>query len=263
MGISWPGILKKIFSLPSRNSFDIAELEAKLHYRFQDDSLLQLALTHRSHVKSSNSTSESFERLEFLGDSILGLVVSEFLYHTFPDKSEGDLTKLKSQLVNEITLSQNGKSIDLGRYIHLSPEEEKSGGRERNSIIADAFEALIAAVYIDGGLEVARRMIKTLILEKYLEIVGNKTYFNYKGELLEYMQAQGGAPPKYEVLIEEGPDHEKRFTIAVFVNGRKMGIGQGTTKKEAEQKAAKMAMEAIYEEYLRKDEMENYKRGDI
>lgn len=177
----------------------------------------------------------------------MGMVVSQFLFENFPGKSEGDLTKLKASLVSEVTLSRIARSICLGKYLNVSEEEEKSGGRERTSIIADAYEAVIGAVYLDGGLVPTKRVIKDQILKRWLELASDKTSYNYKGELLEYMQALGLGMPRYEVLVEEGPDHQKKFTIAVLAKGRLMGKGEGLTKKEAEQKAAKMALGNIDE----------------
>jgi ribonuclease-3 len=251
--------------LPQKQRFKrYSELEHSLGYRFKDIRLFDRALTHRSFVHAPNDGSSILqaygaeasqdagspqaeplvanERLEFLGDSVLGMVVSQFLFERFPGKSEGDLTKLKASLVSEVTLSRIARSICLGKYLNLSEEEEKSGGRERSSIIADAYEAVIGAVYLDGGLAPAQRVIKDQILKRWLELASDKTSYNYKGELLEYMQALGLGMPRYEVLVEKGPDHQKKFTIAVLAKGKAMGKGEGLTKKEAEQKAAKAAL---------------------
>ncbi len=222
------------------------ELERKLGYRFTYPELLERALTHRSYIYTpENEHLRANERLEFLGDSVLGMVTSRFLFERFPHKSEGDLTKLKSTLVSEANLSRIAKSISLGNFLNLSEEEEKSGGRERNSIVSDAYEAVIGAVFLDGGLAPAQKMIQNQILKRYLEITTDQALHNYKGELLEYMQALGLGLPRYEVMEERGPDHEKRFTIAVSVKGQKLGRGMGKNKKEAEQKAARMALESI------------------
>jgi ribonuclease-3 len=241
--------------LPKKERFkQYLELESKLGYRFKNLELLNRALTHRSYLYASENTFTglpqdgnlaSNERLEFLGDSILGMVVSQFLFENFPGKSEGDLTKLKGTLVSEATLSRIARSISLGKYLNLSEEEDKSGGRERTSIIADAYEAVIGAIFLDGGLTPAKRVIKNQILRRCLELASDKTFYNYKGELLEYMQALGLGLPRYEVLVEKGPDHQKKFTIAVSVRGKKLGKGEGLTKKEAEQRAAKIALENI------------------
>lgn len=227
------------------------ELQRKLGYRFKNREILERALTHRSYLNvPPNGDLWANERLEFLGDSILGMVTSWFLFENFPDKNEGDLTKLKSTLVSEANLSQIARSLALGKYLRMSEEEEKAGGRERSSIVSDAYEAVIGAVFLDGGLAPAEKMIRQQILEKCLEIVSDRTFHNFKGELLEYMQALGMGLPKYEVTQEHGPDHQKRFTIQVSTKGKKMGEGVGKNKKEAEQKAAKMALENI-EKFLR------------
>jgi ribonuclease-3 len=233
---------KRIFKKDPENFF---KLQSRLGYFFQDQALLKEALTHRSFCEERYF---SYERLEFLGDSVLGLIISQFLYENFPQKTEGDLTKIKASLVSEITLTQVAQYISLGQYILISKEEEKAGGREKPSIISDAYEALVGAVFLDGGLAPARRMIEKHILSRFSQIVQNETFRNYKGELLEYLQAQGKRLPRYELLEEEGPEHEKKFTIAVFVKGKEWGRGSGTTKKEAEQNAARMALEKLEEE---------------
>ncbi len=231
-------------------------------YGFRNLELLDRALTHRSYIHTpENENLRANERLEFLGDSVLGMVTSRFLFENFPDKNEGDLTKLKSTLVSEANLSRIAKSVSLGKYLNLSGEEEKSGGRERNSIISDAYEAVIGAVFLDGGLAPAEKMVRNQILKKYLEITTDQALYNYKGELLEYMQALGLGLPKYNVLQEKGPDHQKRFIIAVSVKGKKIGEGMGKNKKEAEQKAARMALENI--DRLFKDLKEENQQPDL
>lgn len=237
--------LRRLFAKRDRSQ-KYLELEQKLGYRFKNPGLLERALTHRSYIHTpENEDLRANERLEFLGDSVLGMVTSRFLFENFPDKSEGDLTILKSTLVSEANLSRIAKSISLGSYLNLSEEEEKSGGRERNSIVSDAYEAVIGAIFLDGGLAPTEKMIQNQILRKYLQITTDQTLHNYKGELLEYMQALGLGLPRYDVLEEKGPDHEKRFTIAVSVKGKRMGQGVGKNKKEAEQKAARVALENI------------------
>jgi ribonuclease-3 len=224
----------------------LGELEKKLGYRFRNPELLHRALTHRSYIHTAeNQDQRANERLEFLGDSVLGMVTSRFLFEHFPNKSEGDLTKLKSTLVSEANLSRIARSITLGWFLNLSEDEERSGGRDRSSIISDAYEAVIGAVFLDGGLVPAEKLIRNQILKRYVEITTDHTLHNYKGELLEYMQALGMGLPRYDVVEESGPDHQKRFTIAVSVRGNKVGQGRGKTKKEAEQKAARMALENV------------------
>lgn len=239
--------LRGLFTKSYRSSEPrLGELEKKLDYRFRNPELLDRALTHRSYIHApENQDLRANERLEFLGDSVLGMVTSRFLFEHFPNKSEGDLTKLKSTLVSEANLSRIARSITLGSFLNLSEDEERSGGRDRSSIISDAYEAVIGAVFLDGGLAPAEKVIRNQIMNRYVEITTDHTLHNYKGELLEYMQALGMGLPRYDVMEEAGPDHQKRFTIAVSVKGRRVGQGRGKTKKEAEQKAARMALENV------------------
>jgi ribonuclease-3 len=242
--------LFKIFNR-KRPAVEVAKLESRLSYRFKKKSILIAALAHKSYLRSKlpKQVHTSNERLEFLGDSVLGLIVSEFLYQKHPLKPEGELTKMKAVLVNEVTLSRRAKEFGLGEFLLLSPEEERSGGRQRESILADACEAVIAAAFLDGGITAAKQVVQKLILENYLEATTDRAQHNYKGELLEFLQARGLGMPQYQVEVAEGPDHKKIFTIASTCLGRKMGTGRGTSKKEAEQKAAKMALEKLREEY--------------
>jgi len=230
-----------IFKKTNKNKGNLSSLQSKLGYFFKDTSLLEAALTHRSSKKGKVSN----ERIEFLGDSILGLVVSHFLYQNFPEKGEGDLTKLKAILVSEQSLSLVARSLNLGDYIYLSSEEEKSGGRDKPSIISDAYEAIIGAVFLDGGFSYAEKLIKEKLLSRLDELTQKEVSYNYKGELLEFLQSSNLGLPKYKVVEEVGPDHQKVFTISVLVKGKVMGTGVGKSKKEAEQSAAKKALENL------------------
>lgn len=230
--------LKKIFT---REEPALKDVESVLGYSFKDRRLLAKALSHRSSVSDGLAN----ERLEYLGDAVLGLVVSEFLFKKFPDYNEGNLTKIKAALVNETMLSKVAYNYRLGQYIFLSPEEEKSGGRLKPSIIADAMEAVLGAVYLDGGLEPVGKVISKFLLDDFESLIKDEAMFNYKGELLERMQGSGRGVPKYEVIEEIGPDHIKVFVISVSIGGVRMGTGQGTSKKEAEQRAAKVALEEL------------------
>ena len=225
------------------------QLEKKIGYTFKGEYYLLKALTHRSFLRTNEtSISRSYERLEFLGDSVLGLVVAEELFTQNPEMSEGQLTQNKSLLVNKKVLAHAAGLISLGEFILMSPDEEKAGGRDRPSILADAFEALIGAVYLDGGLEPARLVIRHLISFDFSEIAQLLALRNYKGELLERLQAGGGGIPRYIVSDEEGPDHQKVFTVEVFVGGRRLGSGRGDSKKSAEQEAAASALAALESE---------------
>ena len=244
------GLLDKIrflFKGIEKSSYNpnLNEFQSTIGYHFRDVSLLELGLTHRSYSHSEDRRSASNERLEFLGDSVLGLAIAEFLYRDHPNMREGELTKTKALLVNETTLALIGKRIMLNHFIRLSPEEDRSGGRQRPSIISDAFESVIGAVYLDGGLDAARDLVFRLIYSLKSEIISDKSQHNAKGELLELSQARGEGMPHYTVVSEKGPDHKKVFNVEVFVNGEKYGNGTGHSKKEAEQKAAMDALKRI------------------
>jgi len=231
-------LIKKFFS--GRKDL-LGEVESILDYKFENRDLLKKALTHRSRENSGLAN----ERLEFLGDAVLGLVVSKFLFEEFPDLNEGGLTKMKSSLVSESILAKVFSGSGLADYLFLSSEEEKSGGREKPSITADAMEAILGAVYLDGGLEESRTVIGRMLLSDYENLMNDKSLYNYKGELLELVQVDSRGVPRYEVIEEIGPDHEKVFVVSVSVESEKIGTGKGTTKKEAEQKAAQMALEFL------------------
>ncbi len=222
---------------------DLEEVQRIVGYHFRDESLLELALTHRSYHRQTETQRPSNERLEYLGDSVLGLIIAHQLYRDYPRLREGQLTKIKAMLVNETTLSTIGKEIGLNDHILISPEEERLGGRDRASIISDAFESVIGAVYLDGGLEPARALVLRHIYRRKEEITADESQKNYKGELLELIQAKGNGMPRYDVVWEKGPDHEKQFKVVVYVGTRSIGTGVGLSKKEAEQRAAAEALE--------------------
>lgn len=219
------------------------ELQRKLGYTFSNTALLEQALKHRSHVYVTQEGSiASNERLEFLGDAVLDLIVTEHLYNQFKKKREGELTQIKSLLVSKVVLAEKGRKIQLGEYLYLSKEEISSGGRQRTSIIGDAFEALLGAIYLDGGLEAARTFVERTILTDVEEILSDGNYLNFKSLLLEYTQSTGKGHPRYQPISEEGPDHRKIFFIEVTLQGDRLGEGQGRSKKEAQQMAAKDAL---------------------
>jgi ribonuclease-3 len=242
--------LKKLFGLkqptkPDR-SLSLAtrrKLESRLGYQFQRPHLLLEALTHRSFHGGSRTTEyPAYERLEFLGDSVLGLVVAERLFLDYPDMPEGELTKSKSLLVNRKALAHAAKPIGLGDYILMSEDEEKAGGRRRQSILADCLEAIIGAVYEDGGMRSAREVVSRLITFDFDQTLKDLSLRNYKGELLELLQSHAWETPRYVVAAESGPDHHKSFTVEVYINGRVLGSGVGDSKKSAEQRAAQQAL---------------------
>lgn len=225
----------------------IKEVESIIGYSFRDKSLLELALTHRSYANNKSANSYSNERLEFLGDSVLGLVIADLLYKDYPEHREGKLTKMKAILVNELTLSIIGMETGLNLCILMSSDEEKLGGRDRSSIVSDMVESILGAVFLDGGLDSVYDIIIRLIYVNKNKLLKDKSQRNYKGELLELIQSRGEGMPSYQLVEESGPDHEKQFSIDVFVLNKKVGSGVGFTKKEAEQKAAAMALTKIKE----------------
>ncbi len=219
-------------------------LEAKLGYTFRDRSLLENALTHSSYANENRSPMGSNERLEFLGDSILGMVTADFLYKEHPDLPEGDLTRKRAALVREESLVEVADWLELGAYLRLGRGEDAGGGRERNSIRADAVEAVLAAVYLDGGLMEARKIIRRFILDKEQEKTASR---DFKTALQELVQRESGQVLTYRLTGQSGPDHAKVFAVAVELNGKTVGEGQGHSKKEAEQMAAKAAIEGLKE----------------
>lgn len=220
-------------------------LEAKLGYTFRDISLLENALTHSSCANESRGRLQSNERLEFLGDSILGMVVAEHLFRNHPDLPEGELTRTRAALVCEDSLVEVAQALGLGDYLKLGKGEEAGGGRTRPSIRADAVEAVLAAVYLDGGIGSARKIIQKYILSK--EVAGWKASRDYKTSLQELVQRESGQVLKYRLAGESGPDHNKHFFVEVELNGTAVGSGEGRSKKEAEQMAAKAAIERLHQ----------------
>ena len=219
-------------------------LEAKLGYSFRNRALLENALTHSSYANENHSLGGSNERLEFLGDSVLGMVTADFLYKEHPDLPEGDLTRTRAALVCEESLVEVADLLDLGRYLRLGRGEESGGGRTRPSIRADAVEAVLAAVYLDGGLGEARKIIQRFILDKESEKSASR---DYKTALQELVQRESGQVLSYRLVGESGPDHAKTFSVEVTLNGKSIGRGTGRSKKEAEQMSAKAAIARLSE----------------
>ena len=240
----WSKLKHWLTSKPSSTiTRSLREAQRIIGYEFRDEILLRTGLTHRSYSHSSQHHPACNERLEFLGDSVLGLIIAEQLYREYPDMQEGQLTQTKALLVNEATLAEVARDIGLNDHLLLAAEEERMGGRDRTSTIADAFEAVIGAVFLDGGMAAARDIVLRLLYSRKEDILSDAARRNFKGELLELVQARGEGPPRYDVISEEGPDHRKLFHVEVFVGATRCGIGSGFSKKEAEQHAAAMALE--------------------
>ena len=223
------------------------ELEKRLDYSFRDPALLEEALNHSSYANEHRSAGiRSNERLEFLGDSVLGFVTAEFLFCQHPDAPEGDLTRIRAALVCEQSLYEVARRLDLGAYLKLGRGEEAGGGRERTSILADATEAVFAAVYLDGGIGAASALIHRLLLDAEKEEVLEERRRDYKTALQELVQRQADQVLSYHMVGEEGPDHDKTFLAEVLLNGQLIGQGRGHSKKEAEQNAAAAALETHF-----------------
>lgn len=221
-----------------------ALLEKTIHYEFADKSLLQEALSHKSFSNEQNDRSApDNERLEFLGDAVLGLVVSHYVFRSFEQLPEGELTRIRSEVVSEKGLFAIGKAIGLGDYMHLGKGEERSGGRRKSSLLANTMEALLGAVFCDGGFERVRQVIESLFSESIKNAARRKAGVDYKTRLQERLQAQFGEVPNYVLVRSEGPPHQRSYTVEVHFRESSIGQGQGHSKKSAEQAAARQALE--------------------
>ncbi len=221
---------------------DLKRLQKTIGLSFDREELLQMALTHKSHVNECESRRlKDNERLEFLGDAILELVISEYLYRQYPRSPEGQLAKMKGIVVSAPVLAEKSRELKLGDYLFLGRGEDLTGGRRRASILADVFEALIGALYLDQGLEVTREFILQYLGEDVRSAYRGNHIQDYKTGLQELVQARTGELPLYQTVKEDGPDHQKEFTVQVILDERVMGEGRGSTKKEAEQEAAREA----------------------
>ncbi|MGI5850602.1 MAG: ribonuclease III [Caldicoprobacterales bacterium] len=222
-------------------NYNIDVLEKKIGYKFKNPDLLLNALTHSSYANENRGISDN-ERLEFLGDAVLGLVIADYLYRLFEEHKEGDLTKIRASIVSEGPLSQIARDIRLGRFLLLGKGEAISGGRDRDSVLADALEAVIGAVYLEAGINQAKELIIGLFSSLMENSFQGKGFQDYKTNLQEVLQAMGEEEIVYRVIKETGPDHDKEFVIEVLCGRRVIGRGKGKSKKEAEQRAAKEAL---------------------
>jgi ribonuclease III len=232
------------------------QLESRIGYRFSKPELLERALTHSSAIPelralhagglASEPLPQDNEQLEFLGDAVLDMLASEYLLTTFPEWSEGQLSKSRARLVNARSLEATGRRLRLGEHLRLGRGEEKTGGREKPALLADAVEAVIAAIYLDGGLEAAREVLRRILFEQALEERGERiAESDRKSALQEFLQGRGQPTAEYRLARESGPDHQKKFQIEVWVGGLCLASAEGSTKKEAEQRAAHSALERL------------------
>jgi len=222
---------------------ELEALQKRLGYQFKDQNLIIEALTHKSSKQPYNN-----ERLEFLGDAVLDLIVGEYLYHEFKEVAEGELSKLRASLVNEKSFEKLARLLHLGEHIYISMAEENNNGREKSSLLSNAFEAIIGALYLEAGLEKARALATALMEEAYPKIDMDAIFRDHKTTLQELTQAHFGMTPEYRLVRSFGPDHKKEFEIAVSVRGNDLAVASGKSKKEAQQKAAMIALEILRKE---------------
>lgn len=225
----------------ANEAFD--ELQKRLQYTFKNKALLIQSLTHKSKVQPNDKKGLlSNERMEFLGDAVLDCLVTEHIYHRYPDFAEGQLSKIKSLIVSRKIIGEVAVSVELGRYLIMGESERKTGGARRMSILSNAFEAILGAVYLDGGLDETRPILNRLLFPKIENFINDKQNINYKSKILELAQAEGFGIPTYPLLATEGPDHAKRFIVGVDIAGIRLGQGEGPNKKIAQQNAAYNAL---------------------
>lgn len=220
------------------------EFEKGLQLNFKNKDLLKTAFIHRSYLNEHAAEQLPHnERLEFLGDSVLGFIVSEYLFNKYPTRPEGDLTNFRSSIVNARTLAEVARKLNLGKYLLLSKGEEATGGRDRQYLLANTFEALLGAIYLDSGLEKAEKLIGDFLLPLLPEIIDKGSYKDFKSALQELAQEKVNITPTYKVLEEVGPDHDRTFKVGVFLGDKQVGSGGGKSKQQAEQEAASNALE--------------------
>lgn len=224
---------------------NLEEVQRRLSYRFSKPELLRLALTHPSVAHETTAPTPHNQRLEFLGDAVLGLVLTQELYDKFSSVSEGPLTKARAQMVNRRSLAEQARRFEIGRYLILSRGEETSGGREKQSALADAFEAILGAIFLDGGFEAARDFILNCFRDSFGHLARIPDIDNPKGELQEKLQSRSPDAPRYETTSVTGPDHDRVFECAVFHDGKELGRGSGKSKKAAESRAALAALDTL------------------
>jgi len=225
---------------------NIKNLEKKIGYEFKNKQLIMRALSHSSYANENKKDHlKNNERLEFLGDSVLGLIISGYLYNHFPSHAEGQLTKVRARIVCESSLGEAAKIINIGEFMYFGRGEELTGGRERMSILSDAFEAVVAAIYLDGGMEPAQEFVLSQLKKTIADAIDGKLFVDYKTKLQEVIQIKKGNHIKYEIFKEEGPDHSKIFFTNVKLNDEIIGVGQGRSKKDSEQEAAKEGLKRL------------------
>ncbi|MFC1559664.1 ribonuclease III [Candidatus Margulisiibacteriota bacterium] len=228
-----------------RREKQLLDLEKKIGVTFLSKALLNQSLTHSSYAYESREKISDNERLEFLGDAVLKLVVSEYLFHKFPERQEGDLTKIRASVISDVTLASVAQRMGIGSFILLGANEKRTGGADRKSNLANSFEALLGAVYLDGGIGKSREMVLRFLTGE-IDKVSKEGYIrDFKSALQEFVQKKGWGLPLYRVVNEAGPRHRRIFLMEVVIKGKSMGVGKGPSKKESEQAAAKIALSKV------------------
>jgi ribonuclease-3 len=242
-----------MIGLFSKKKGALSEVEKKLSYRFRNRDLLHKALTHSSYAYENPDSGADNELLEFLGDSVVGLIAAEYFYGVHPRSTEGDLSKLKSSVTSTIALAEFAKKISLDTFIRLGKGEEKSGGRKKDTILAGVFEALVAAIYLDGGYEAARNFFLPLVQPSFKKIKSGNLFQinNYKSALQEFLQKEDLPSPHYKTIRTTGPDHKKEYIVEVYVNKTPLAKARGRSRKSAELKAAEMALKSFFGEKIK------------
>jgi ribonuclease III len=218
---------------------DYKAVEHNLGFAFKNKNLLETSLTHRSYLNENRGQDLSNnERLEFLGDAVLELIISEYIFNKYSERAEGELTSIRSSIVRTESLAQESRKLELGKYLRMSKGEKDSGGEDKDYLLANTYEAVLGAIYLDQGIGRCKEFVKKTLFIKIDEIVKNQLYIDPKTEAQELIQAQRKTTPKYKVLKEEGPDHDKIFTVAIEINGKRETVGKGSSKQKAEEDAA-------------------------
>ncbi len=227
---------------------NLSELEEKLNIEFEDKELLKRAFTHRSYINESNDANKHNERLEYLGDAVLEFLASRYLFEKYPEHPEGDLTSFRSATVKTETLADTARKLDFGKYLRMSRGEETTGGRDKDYLLANTFEAILGAIYMDKGLDACDEFVKRILFPRIPNIVENRLDLDAKTQFQEIAQEMHKITPSYRVIAETGPDHNKRFEVEVSLNDKPYGKGKGPSKQKAEENAAEMALIKIEKE---------------
>lgn len=232
-------------SLETKRQKELKEFQQSIGYSFKDETLLDTALTHSSYTANRMDGKAHYERLEFLGDSVLSMIISQYIFKCCKDQAEGQLTRIRANIVCEQSLFDAATKLEMGKFLQISKGEELTGGRTRPSILADAFEAVLAAIFIDGGMSKAKPFVLNNLERTIQQAIQNKIITDYKSFIQEYLQKEFQGKISYKLLSEDGPDHSKTFEMAILLEDNVLGTGSGLSKKEAQQAAAKNAVEKL------------------